>query len=47
VWTGPETTERELKTAVVLVLPQFSPELTAGFALALLNEGAEADLPDI
>ena len=29
VWTGPETSERELETAVVLVLPQFSPELTA------------------
>jgi 2'-5' RNA ligase len=29
VWTGPETSERKLKTAVVLVLSQFSPELTA------------------
>jgi len=29
VWTRPETTERELETAVVLVLSQFSPELTA------------------
>jgi hypothetical protein len=29
VWTRPETTERELKTAVVLVLSQFSLELTA------------------
>jgi len=29
VWTGPETTEQELTTAVVLVLSQFSPRLTA------------------
>ena len=29
VWTGPKTSERKLETAVVLVLPQFSPELTA------------------
>jgi 2'-5' RNA ligase len=29
VWTRPETIERELKTAVVLVLSQFSPQLTA------------------
>jgi 2'-5' RNA ligase len=29
VLTRPETTERELETAVVLVLSQFSPELTA------------------
>lgn len=29
MWTGPETNERELETAVVLALPQFSPELTA------------------
>lgn len=29
VWTGQETPERELETAVALVLPQFSPELTA------------------
>jgi 2'-5' RNA ligase len=29
VWTRPETTGRELTTAVVLVLSQFSPELTA------------------
>jgi 2'-5' RNA ligase len=29
VWTRPETNERELKTAVVLVLSQFSLELTA------------------
>ena len=29
VWTGPETTEQELTTAVALVLSQFSPGLTA------------------
>ena len=29
MWTQPETTERELTTAVVLVLSQFSPKLTA------------------
>jgi hypothetical protein len=29
VLTRPETTERELKTAILLVLSQFSPELTA------------------
>ena len=29
VSTGPETTEQEIETAVVLVLSQFSPELTA------------------
>ena len=29
MWTRPETTERELETAVVLVLSQFSPKLTA------------------
>ena len=29
MWTQPETTERELTTAVVLVLSRFSPELTS------------------
>lgn len=29
MWTGPKTTEQEIETAVVLVLSQFSPELTA------------------